>query len=192
MFLAFGDSPRDPDHRPRVTQVLILTNVLVYLGLVAWVVYAFVNGWDVEAAQAVAQLGFFSMQPTLLQSVSYAFLHAGLVHLAGNMLYLWVYGPNLERRLNPVGFLALYIGAAVMGAAVHALWSIHDGPMVGASGAVSGVLGAYLMFFSGQPHPLHLSTATDSSVESAGLVGGDRVLHHQSTGGVSPLLQRGL
>jgi membrane associated rhomboid family serine protease len=77
------------------------------------------------------------------------FLHGGWLHLGGNMLYLWVFGDNVEDRLGHVGFLLFYL-ACGLAAALTQIY-IHPTskvPMVGASGAVAGVLGAYLILFS--------------------------------------------
>ena len=76
------------------------------------------------------------------------FLHGGLLHVGGNMLYLWIFGDNVEDTLGHGRFLALYlltgVTAALAQVAVHPTSSV---PMIGASGAVSGVLGAYLLLF---------------------------------------------
>ncbi len=76
------------------------------------------------------------------------FLHGGLLHVGGNMLYLWIFGDNVEDTLGHGRYLALYVAAGVAAAAaqvaVHPRSSV---PMIGASGAVSGVLGAYLLLF---------------------------------------------
>ncbi|MCA1832046.1 MAG: rhomboid family intramembrane serine protease [Actinomycetota bacterium] len=84
------------------------------------------------------------------------FLHGGFLHIAGNMLFLWVFGNNIEDRLGPVKFLLLYFGAGI--AATFAQSLVAGGladvptrdalqPMVGASGAIAGVLGAYILLF---------------------------------------------
>ena len=76
------------------------------------------------------------------------FLHGGLFHVAGNMLYLWIFGDNVEDTLGHGRFLAFYLLSGV--AAALAQTAVHPGssvPMIGASGAVSGVLGAYLLLF---------------------------------------------
>lgn len=76
---------------------------------------------------------------------TYAFLHASWWHVLGNMVVLWVFGPNVEDRLTRVGFVVFYLlGAAVSGAS-HAL--LQDNPALGASGAVSAVTGAYIVLF---------------------------------------------
>jgi hypothetical protein len=76
------------------------------------------------------------------------FLHGGFMHLFGNMLFLWIYGDNVERRLGGVPFLLWYLLTGVVATLTHALvFSSSDVPLVGASGAISGVLGFYFIFF---------------------------------------------
>ncbi|HZI94798.1 MAG TPA: rhomboid family intramembrane serine protease, partial [Patescibacteria group bacterium] len=76
------------------------------------------------------------------------FLHAGLLHLAGNMLFLWVFGNNVEDETGHVGFLAFYLMCGVAAAATQIVaLPRSDIPMVGASGAIAGVLGAYMVLF---------------------------------------------
>ncbi|MFN3479054.1 MAG: rhomboid family intramembrane serine protease [Thermodesulfovibrionales bacterium] len=78
------------------------------------------------------------------------FLHGGFFHLAGNMLYLWIFGNNIEDSIGHIRFLVFYLFAGIVAAYAHALSSPHSViPMIGASGAVSGVLGAYILLF---PH----------------------------------------
>ncbi|WP_017605939.1 rhomboid family intramembrane serine protease [Nocardiopsis alkaliphila] len=78
--------------------------------------------------------------------VSSMFLHGGAMHLLGNMVYLFVFGPVVEDRIGKVRFLALYLVTGLVAAYGHALVDQDGGvPMIGASGAISGVLGAYLV-----------------------------------------------
>ena len=76
------------------------------------------------------------------------FLHGGLFHLGSNMLYLWIFADNVEDRLGHGRFLLLYLGGGVASAVVQLLMSPRSSvPMVGASGAIAAVLGAYLLLF---------------------------------------------
>ena len=76
------------------------------------------------------------------------FLHAGLLHLAGNMLFLWIFGDNIEDVLGKVRFITFYLLCGLIAALCHIFMYTHSNvPMVGASGAVSGILGAYLVLF---------------------------------------------
>jgi membrane associated rhomboid family serine protease len=89
-----------------------------------------------------------ALVPPAATVVSSMFLHGGWLHLIGNMLYLWIFGDNIEDRMGHLRFLVFYLAcgvAAVFAQAVPAPESVV--PMVGASGAISGVLGAYLLLF---------------------------------------------
>jgi membrane associated rhomboid family serine protease len=83
----------------------------------------------------------------LLSLLTCMFVHGSLLHLAGNMLFLWVFGNNVEDRLGPVPYLLLYLLTGVAATLGHALFHWDDAvPVIGASGAIAGVMGAYLVF----------------------------------------------
>jgi len=89
-----------------------------------------------------------SRTEVLLSIITTMFLHAGWLHILGNMLFLWVFGDNVEDRLGHVRFLAFYLLSGIIAALVHGLVDPASlVPVVGASGAVAGVLGAYLVCF---------------------------------------------
>jgi rhomboid family protein len=86
--------------------------------------------------------------PAVLTVFTSMFLHGGLLHLGGNMLYLWIFGNNVEDTLGHARFLLFYLASGVAAAVAQTLVNPASGiPMVGASGAVSGVLGAYFVLF---------------------------------------------
>lgn len=86
--------------------------------------------------------------PTSATLVSSMFIHAGLFHLAGNMMFLWVFGDNVEDRLGHVKYLIFYLVAGVVAALAHLVVDPNSQtPLVGASGAISGVMGAYMLLF---------------------------------------------
>ncbi len=86
--------------------------------------------------------------PPAATAVTSMFLHGGWLHLAGNMLYLWIFGDNIEDRMGGVRFLLFYLVCGVAAVLAQALPAPEAMvPMVGASGAISGVLGAYLLLF---------------------------------------------
>ena len=83
-----------------------------------------------------------------LTLVTSQFLHGGVLHLASNLWYLWIFGDNVEDRLGRGRFLLLYLGSGIAAALAQLLLSPRSGiPMVGASGAIAGVLGAYFLLF---------------------------------------------
>jgi membrane associated rhomboid family serine protease len=90
--------------------------------------------------------------PTLMTPLTSMFLHGGFLHLAGNMLYLWVFGDNIEDRMGRGRFLLFYVLCGIAAALAQALPDMGSTiPMIGASGAVSGVLGAYLLLYPRTP-----------------------------------------
>jgi membrane associated rhomboid family serine protease len=85
-----------------------------------------------------------------LSLLTHMFLHGGVIHLVGNMFFLWLFGKNVEDRLGSPAFLGLYLVTGVLAMLGHVVANLSDAvPAVGASGAVSGVMGAYLVF---HPH----------------------------------------
>ena len=83
-----------------------------------------------------------------LTLVTSQFLHGGLMHLGANLLYLWIFADNVEDRLGPWRFLLLYLGSGIAAGMAQLLITPQSSlPMVGASGAIAGVLGAYLLLF---------------------------------------------
>jgi membrane associated rhomboid family serine protease len=139
---------------PWVTVSLIAANVLVFL-------YELALGPKLEPflfAYGAIPARLFQADPSLeaavgavppsVTIVSSMFLHGGLLHVGGNMLYLWIFGNNIEDALGHVRFLLFYLVSGVVAAYSHAFVDPHSTvPMIGASGAVSGVLGAYLALF---------------------------------------------
>ena len=92
--------------------------------------------------------GYRPAAPQLADLLSCMFLHGGLMHLFGNMLFLWIYGDNVERRLGPFAFLFWYLATGAAATLAHALvFSSSNVPLVGASGAISGILGFYFVWF---------------------------------------------
>ncbi|HKJ61941.1 MAG TPA: rhomboid family intramembrane serine protease [Hyphomicrobiales bacterium] len=84
--------------------------------------------------------------PKEITLITYMFLHGSILHLAGNMIFLWVFGDNVEDCMGHVRFLIFYLLCGIFAGLTHALVSVpSDVPMIGASGAVAGVIAAYLM-----------------------------------------------
>lgn len=82
--------------------------------------------------------------------ITYAFLHADWLHLLSNMLFLWVFGDNIEDAMGHVRYFVFYLACAVLAALAHLAFNLEgNGPLIGASGAVAGVMGAYVLLY---PH----------------------------------------
>lgn len=174
MFIPLGDEP-NPRGTPFITYALIAVNCLVY-GLLtlplSFVQPDFNDPAVLEYVRLVAdqlppgasardllaqisaydlfvfQHGFRPAAPGLVALFSSMFLHGGLMHLAGNMLFLWIYGDNVEYRLGRAPYLLAYLGTGAAATLFHAFFdSDSQLPLVGASGAISGVLGFYFIWF---------------------------------------------
>jgi len=148
----------DDDHHggglPVVTYVLIALNVLAFFlelgrGSEA-ALQTFIESWGIVPREYSVQrdlppLIATPFWSTLLTSM---FLHAGWVHLGGNMLFLWVFGDNIERAMGAVRFLLFYLICGLLASAAHILFNLQSPvPSIGASGAISGVLGGYMLLF---------------------------------------------
>ena len=130
---------------PYVTLALIVANVAVFLGyyttLSDWPLMRFFMEWGLVPARLAQGEGY----PTL---ITHMFLHGGWMHLIGNMLFLWIFGDNLEEEMGRIGFLLFYLGSGLAAAALQIAADPGSGvPMVGASGAIAGVMGGYLLLF---------------------------------------------
>ena len=125
---------------PSVTIALIVANTLVF----AYELWLDGPGLSARTHTCGVVPATFSW-PALVTS---AFLHDGWIHFGGNMLYLWIFGDNVEDTLGHGPYLLFYLSAAALGALVHA--GTHPDsavPLIGASGAVAGVMGAYFVLY---------------------------------------------
>lgn len=132
-------------HTPYANYILIAANIAVFL---------LSYGPHQVAPQIIEPLRqwaqpfmLFPERPYIWQFVSYAFLHGSLMHIFGNMYFLYIFGNNVNDRMGNVGYLCFYLGGAVFSGLGHTL--LHSNPVLGASGAVAAVTGAYLVLF---PH----------------------------------------
>jgi membrane associated rhomboid family serine protease len=140
---------------PVVTVALIVLNVYVFwLELSAGPgIMGLFEKFAVVPAEIVPALsgGRFllpSSWPTLTTLVTATFLHGGWFHILGNMLYLWVFGDNVENSFGALGFILFYVTVGILGNLAHvAANPASTTPTIGASGAVAGVLGAYFLLF---------------------------------------------
>ena len=135
-----------------VTRALLIANLAAFL-------WEFTKGARLEAFLYhygvvpshwfVSTASDFLDWPRLFATlVTSQFLHGGILHLAANMLYLWIFADNVEDRLGHGRFFLLYVGSGMAAAVAQLLLSPRSSvPMVGASGAIAGVLGAYLLMF---------------------------------------------
>lgn len=137
----------NPSRRtPFVTYGLLAANILVFLGYATLfsdprALGTFFGTYGMVPARLTAGDGI----ETLLTSM---FLHGGFMHIAGNMLFLWIFGDNLEDEMGPLPFLGFYLlGGLAAGLAQYAVDPFSQVPVVGASGAIAAVMGGYLLLF---------------------------------------------
>ncbi|AUH35372.1 rhomboid family intramembrane serine protease [Paracoccus tegillarcae] len=134
----------NPSERtPYVTYTLLALNVLMFV---------LTQGWSDQFNELWARLALYPLAvihgDMTWGLVTHMFLHAGFLHILGNMLFLWIFGDNLEDQMGHVGFLLFYLACGLLAAFAQILPDAQSGvPMVGASGAIAGVMGAYLLLF---------------------------------------------
>lgn len=140
------------DHNPRrtfpvVNVLLIIANVLMFF----WEISL---GYDIEPV--LGRVAFIparfwytpSLLPSVMSMLISMFLHGGWMHLGGNMLYLWIFGDNIEDRLGHARYFIFYLACGFAATLAHAVMNPNSRvPSIGASGAIAGVLGAYLLLF---------------------------------------------
>jgi membrane associated rhomboid family serine protease len=151
----YDDNPYDPLFYPYVTRLLVAANVAAFvlfqlpLFVDDPVATVFTFG-IIPAALFVRDSGAPVAIPFEVTFLTYMFLHGGWMHLIGNMLFLWVFGDNVEHAMGRLRFLVFYLACGVAGGLAHYL-SAPDStaPLIGASAAIAGVVAAYLMLF---PH----------------------------------------
>jgi membrane associated rhomboid family serine protease len=175
MILPIGDDNSDRTSTPVVTYLLIAANVLVFVFLQGLggndkFTYAFstvpqeiLTGQDAITADRVIQdplsgnvFRVPGLQPTpvsvYLTLLTSMFMHGGIAHLLGNMLYLWIFGDNIEHAMGRTKYLIFYLLCGVLASLGHVYTTLEFRgnsliPSLGASGAISGVLGGYLLLF---------------------------------------------
>lgn len=141
-----GDEDRPRKFFPLMTIVLLLVNVIVFFFEVSRG-QPFIERWAFVPAQFAADpVGNWQSLFTAL------FLHAGLLHIASNMIYLLIFGDNIEHRFGFLPFLLFYFLSGAFGNLAHFVFNPgSQTPVIGASGAIAGVLGAYILLYPTRP-----------------------------------------
>jgi membrane associated rhomboid family serine protease len=136
---------------PIITLLLIMINTAVFiyeLLLGPAIEDSFILNFALVPRHLFSSSGMEGALPAWVTVFTSMFLHGGLLHVGGNMLYLWIFGNNIEDSMGRLRFVVFYFLCGAVAAYAHAV--AHQEslvPMIGASGAVSGVLGAYLLLF---------------------------------------------
>lgn len=144
MLVPIGDDNISGGARPIITYALLLLNIFIFVyefTLDEASLQAFVNRYGTIPANAVQGADLYALFTSM-------FLHGGWSHLIGNMLFLWIFGDNVEAVLGNLKFLLFYILGGLVASGTH-IWMNPEStiPSIGASGAISAVLGAYLVMF---------------------------------------------
>jgi membrane associated rhomboid family serine protease len=144
----------NPRHTtPFVTVALVLANAAVWfyqVSLPPWAEERFVFALGMVPARLQVALSSpeLTLSAALLPLFTSMFLHGSWMHIIGNMWFLWVFGDNIEDRLGHFRYLLFYLVCGIGAGLAHTLFSLNSTvPAVGASGAISGVMGAYFLFF---------------------------------------------
>ncbi len=159
------ENPHPPGFKPTLTILLIIINVAVFFYEIAFTgqFWEFSNQraavlfFEWGAVPSCISGSAFIIQPGMqipcpnipyVSLLSSMFLHGGLMHLGGNMLFLWIFGDNIELKFGKTKFLAIYLAWGIGAGLAHIVIDPSSSiPAVGASGAISGVLGAYLAIY---------------------------------------------
>ncbi|HEY3131786.1 MAG TPA: rhomboid family intramembrane serine protease [Acidobacteriota bacterium] len=153
MIFPIGDDDSQVDLAPVVTVAIVALNVLVFLyqmTLPAASLQQFMLAYstiprEISTGRDLPPTIPVPVYVTLLTAM---FMHGGLMHILGNMVYLWVFGNNIEGALGHVRYLSFYLACGVLAGLTHVTLNPSSTiPSLGASGAISGVLGAYLVMF---------------------------------------------
>ena len=163
MLWIIGDDNRDRRHTPWVTYALLAINIFVFFYLQeCGANHAFTYAYSTVPAEIVEGRDIVIEQhdiphqesptPIYLTIITALFLHGGLLHLFGNMLYLFVFGDNVEDRLGKIRYLIFYLLCGIAATCGHIAFSYATGqntltPLLGASGAISGLLAGYVFLF---------------------------------------------
>lgn len=138
--IPLGDATRRPLHIPVVTFVIIAANALVFMLELAGG-DTFINRWSVVPADIVAGRN-------LITFLTAMFMHAGWVHILGNMVFFWAFGPEIEDVMGSVRYLVFYLlGGLIASAAQIIVDPQSTVPNLGASGAIAAVMGAFLITY---------------------------------------------
>ena len=157
--LPLGDNNSDRKLTPYVNYILISVNIAVFILLQKLgsdtdflISYSAIPGEIIAGTDITIEGMGVTPIPVYATLITSMFMHGGIGHIAGNMLYLWVFGDNLENRMGHLRYLLFYLFCGIIASLSHVFLSSFLGkdmfiPSLGASGAISGVLGGYLLMF---------------------------------------------
>jgi membrane associated rhomboid family serine protease len=144
----YDHNPFELPHRPIMTWGLIVANLVIYVAQFGASAgpEAVVRAYGLTPDALIGEISVPGALTPVLTLFSYQFLHADIMHILGNMIFLWVFGDDIEECLGRLRFLAFYLATGVIGGLVYVWSDAHSAaPLIGASGAISGVAIAYVM-----------------------------------------------
>lgn len=175
MLIPIGDDNRDRKITPYVNYILLAINIFVFfywqsMGRDINFTFAYstvpgeiLSGNDIVTSSKILEDPITGQQiempglqvtpiPVYLTLLTSMFMHGGIAHIAGNMMFLWIFGDNLEDSMGHLNYLLFYLLCGVLAGLCHVFSSAYFGgslliPSLGASGAISGVLGGYMLMF---------------------------------------------
>lgn len=157
--IPIGDNDDDHTLKPWVNYILLALNVVVFIFFQGMgqnenftMSFAMVPAEIISGSDVVYDGIGVTPQPVYITLLTSIFMHGGWLHLAGNMLYLWIYGDNLENRMGHRSFLFFYLLCGIVASLAHVMYTQVTGrqdfiPTLGASGAIAGIMGGYILLF---------------------------------------------
>jgi len=147
MIFPIGDDQIKGGYKPIFSYTFIAINIILFLYEMNLQTSGQLNGFISEYGAIPTEIVNGQDYFTLFTNM---FLHGGWMHLIGNMVFLWIFGDNIEATIGNIKFLLFYIGGGIAASLIHVALNLHSSvPSIGASGAISAVMGAYLIMFPG-------------------------------------------
>ena len=160
------ENPHPPGFKPKITIALIIINVIVF-GIEVAITGQFIEfsnyeamnmflNWGAVPGCVTGQIDGINTGAEIINCpaipeltlITSTFMHGGIMHLGGNMLFLWIFGDNIEAKFGKIKYIGIYLMWGVGAGLIHIYGDAGSGiPAVGASGAIAGILGAYLVMF---------------------------------------------
>jgi membrane associated rhomboid family serine protease len=145
----WDDSPLSLPKWPIVTWCLIIANVVVFIAetVASPATQSVLLTYALIPAALTGTAGVSSGVSPYATLVTYQFLHADFFHIFGNLLFLWIFGDDVEEAMGPLRFIVFYLACGIVAGLAFIASAPHSAaPLIGASGAIAGILAAYLMF----------------------------------------------
>jgi membrane associated rhomboid family serine protease len=144
MFFPVGDDPNVGEHKPLFAYAFLVVNILIFLYQVSLGMpecEGFMRHFGTIPAEIMAGQDYFTLFTSL-------FLHAGFMHILGNMIFLWVFADNIESLIGNANFVIFYLVGGLVASLIHIGFNpTSEIPTIGASGAIAAVLGAYIILY---------------------------------------------